>query len=146
MTDQDQIVESPADRAMHEAFKIDEAKVRGHVDRVVRESVEQTLNGLLDAEAQALCNAGRYERSTDRLDTRAGSYPRKLQTKADEVTLKVPRLRSPSRRARAMLADRSRSKIPFSIASAGRTRGWNRWAPRSASTPAAGRSTRGAVR
>lgn len=94
MTDQDRVVESQADRAMHEAFKIDEAKVRGHVDRVVRESVEQTLNGLLDAEAQALCNAGRYERSADRVDTRAGSYPRKLQTKAGEVTLKVPKLRS----------------------------------------------------
>jgi len=39
---------------MKAAFRIDEAKVRGHVDRVVRESVEQTLNGLLDAEAAAL--------------------------------------------------------------------------------------------
>lgn len=94
MQDQDQVVELQTDRAMHEAFKIDEAKVRGHVDRDVRESVEQMLNGLLDAEAQALCNAGRYERSADRVDTRAGSYPRKLQTKAGQVTLKVPKLRS----------------------------------------------------
>ena len=94
MQDQDQAVESQTGRVMREVFKIDEAKVRGHVDRVVRESVEQTLNGLLDAEAQALCNAGRYERSADRVDTRAGSYPRKLQTKAGEVTLKVPKLRS----------------------------------------------------
>ena len=69
MQDQDQAVELQTGRAMHEASKIDEAKVRGHVDRVVRESVEQTLNGLLDAEAQALCNAGRYERSADRVDT-----------------------------------------------------------------------------
>jgi transposase-like protein len=79
---------------MKEAFRIDEAKVAGHVDRLVRESVEQTLNGLLDAEAAALCQAGRYERTDARRDTRAGSYPRKLQTKAGEVTLKVPRLRS----------------------------------------------------
>lgn len=75
-------------------FQIDEAQVRGHVDEVVRQSVEATLNGLLDAEADQLCGAGRYERSPDRLDTRAGSYQRKLDTKAGRVTLKVPRLRS----------------------------------------------------
>ncbi|HYW76099.1 MAG TPA: IS256 family transposase [Gammaproteobacteria bacterium] len=79
---------------MKEAFRIDEAKVQGHVDQVVRESVEQTLNGLLDAEAKALCGAERYERTDARKDTRAGSYTRKLQTKAGEVKLKVPRLRS----------------------------------------------------
>jgi putative transposase len=74
--------------------QVDEAKIRGHVDEVVRSSVEATLNGLLDAEADQLCQAKRYERSADRADTRAGSYDRKLQTKAGEVTLKVPRLRS----------------------------------------------------
>ena len=73
---------------------VDEERVRGHVDEVVRSSVEETLNGLLEAEADRLCGAGRYERSPDRVDTRAGSYDRKLQTKAGEVTLKVPRLRS----------------------------------------------------
>jgi putative transposase len=31
--------------------QVDEAKIRGHVDEVVRSSVEATLNGLLDAEA-----------------------------------------------------------------------------------------------
>jgi putative transposase len=74
--------------------QVDEAKIRGHVDEVVRSSVEATLNGLLDAGADQLCGAERYEHSTDRVDTRAGSYDRKLQTKAGEVTLKVPRLRS----------------------------------------------------
>ena len=49
--------------------------------------MEATLNGLLDAEADQLCGAKRYERSADRVDTRAGSYDRKLQTKAGEVTL-----------------------------------------------------------
>ena len=74
--------------------QVDEAKIRGHVDEVVRTSVEETLNGLLDAEADGLCNAQRYERTADRVDTRSGSYDRKLQTKAGEVKLKVPRLRS----------------------------------------------------
>lgn len=76
------------------AIQIDAEKVRAHVDEVVRGTVEQTLNALLDAEADRLCQAGRYERSPDRQDTRAGSYPRKLQTRAGQVNLKVPRLRS----------------------------------------------------
>jgi transposase-like protein len=82
------------DRGMKDVFKINEAQVRGHVDRIVVGSVEQTLNGLLEAEAKQLCGAGRYERTDARRDTRAGSYDRKLQTKAGEVTLKVPRLGS----------------------------------------------------
>ena len=77
-----------------EVIKIDEGKVRQHVEEVVRQSVEETLNGLLDAEADELCGAKRYERSIERLDTRAGHYERKLHTKAGEVTLKMPRLRS----------------------------------------------------
>jgi len=79
--------------ALTAAFSVDVEKVRGHLDQVVRASVEQTLNALLDAEAERVCQAGRYERSPERQDTRAGSYERKLQTKAGEVTLKVPRLR-----------------------------------------------------
>ena len=74
--------------------EVDEAQVRSHVDEVVRQSVEETLNGLLEAEADQLCGAKRYERSADRIDTRAGSYERGLQTKAGQVKLKVPRLRS----------------------------------------------------
>lgn len=77
-----------------DVISVDESRIRGHVDEVVRTSVEETLNGLLDAEADQLCGAKRYERSADRVDTRAGSYDRKLQTKAGEVNLKAPRLRS----------------------------------------------------
>jgi transposase-like protein len=75
------------------AFSVDAEKVQTHVEQVVRETVEQTLNALLDAEADRACNAGRYERSPERADTRAGSYTRKLSTRAGEVELKVPRLR-----------------------------------------------------
>jgi putative transposase len=77
-----------------DVIKIEEEKIRSHVDGVVRESVEETLNGLLEAEADQLCGAKRYERSPERVDTRAGHYTRKLVTKAGEVELKVPRLRS----------------------------------------------------
>jgi putative transposase len=72
---------------------IDEAKIENHLGELVRGTVEQTLNALLEAEADALCGAQRYERSPDRVDTRAGSYARTLHTKAGEVTLNMPKLR-----------------------------------------------------
>lgn len=75
-------------------IRLDEAQLGEHLDRKITESVEETLNGLLDAEADRLCGAGRYERSAARVDTRAGHYERKLHTKAGEVNLKVPKLRS----------------------------------------------------
>jgi len=74
-------------------IRVDESEIRSHVDEVVRQSVEETLNGLLEAEAEQLCRARRYERSADRADTRAGHYKRTLHTKAGEVELKMPRLR-----------------------------------------------------
>jgi putative transposase len=43
-------------------LQVDEAKLRGHVYAVVRSSVGETLNGLLDAEADQICRAQRYER------------------------------------------------------------------------------------
>ena len=74
-------------------IEIDEARIKDHLGELVRGSVEDTLNALLDAEADQLCNAARYERTEARRDTRAGSYERKLQTKAGEAMLKVPKLR-----------------------------------------------------
>lgn len=74
--------------------KVDEARIQEHLDDVVRRTVEETLNALLDAEADELCGAKRYERSGTRRDTRAGHYSRHLHTKAGEVELKVPKLRS----------------------------------------------------
>lgn len=75
-------------------IEIDQRKLQDHLGQIVRGTVEDTLNAMLDAEADALCGAGRYERSPDRRDTRAGHYERKLHTKAGEVTVKVPKLRS----------------------------------------------------
>ncbi len=75
-------------------IEVNEGEVQEHLGELVRKSVEETLNGLLDAEADQLCGAGRYERSPDRVDTRAGSYTRGLQTSAGEVELKVPKLRT----------------------------------------------------
>lgn len=73
--------------------RIDEERIKDHLGRIVRGTVEDTLNALLDAEADRLCKAKRHERTEARRDTRAGSYPRKLHTRAGEVSLRVPKLR-----------------------------------------------------
>ena len=78
---------------MGQLIQIDEARIRDHLGEMVRGTVEETLNALLDAEADRLCNAQRYERSEARQDSRAGSYERTLHTKAGDVSLKVPKLR-----------------------------------------------------
>jgi len=75
-------------------IRIEQEQLTRHLDKVVRGTVEQTLNALLEEEAERLCQAGRYERTDVRKDTRAGHYTRKLNTKAGEVNLKVPKLRT----------------------------------------------------
>jgi len=76
------------------AVRIDDGRIQAHLDEVVRSTVEEALNALLDAEADHLCGARKYERTEGRKDTRAGSYTRQLHTKAGEVSLQVPKLRS----------------------------------------------------
>jgi len=88
-------VESDTPKAeLGKVIQIDESQLRGQLGELVRESVEETLNAMLDSEADQLCRAKRYERSSERTSTRAGKYQRKLHTKAGEVTLQVPKLRS----------------------------------------------------
>ena len=64
------------EKTMGQVIQIDEARIRDHLGEMVRGTVEETLNAMLDAEADRLCGAGRYERSEARQDTRAGSYER----------------------------------------------------------------------
>ncbi len=80
-------------KQLSKVIRIDESEIRGHLDEMVRGTVEETLNAMLDAEADEMCNAQRYEHSPDRVDTRAGSYKRKLHTKAGDVEVRVPKLR-----------------------------------------------------
>ena len=89
MADEDTPIPGP----LNNVIRIDDERIKGHLDRVVRGTVEETLNALLDAEADRMCKAGRYERTEARRDTRAGHYERGLETKAGAVTLKVPKLR-----------------------------------------------------
>jgi transposase-like protein len=85
--------ENEKPKPMGDVIQIDEARIRDHLGEMVRGTVEETLNAMLDAEADRLCGADRYERSEGRKDTRAGSYQRSLDTKAGKVSLKVPKLR-----------------------------------------------------
>jgi len=80
-------------KSLNHVSKIDQAQMKSQLGQLVLQRVEDTLNGLLDAEAERLCRAQRYERTERRTDTRAGHYRRKLHTKAGEVTLKMPKLR-----------------------------------------------------
>jgi transposase-like protein len=82
------------EKKLSQVIRIDEGKIQEHLGEVVRSTVEETLNAMLDAEADRLCQAVRYERTEARKDTRAGFYERGLQTKAGEVTLKVPKRRT----------------------------------------------------
>ena len=76
------------------AIEVNQEQIKGQLSELVRQSVEETLNGLLAAEADQLCQAKRYERVAGRADTRAGHYKRSLQTQAGKVTLKMPKLRT----------------------------------------------------
>jgi transposase-like protein len=85
--------DSDSTPTLGKVIQIDEKKVEDHLGEIVRGTVEETLNGLLDAEAERLCRARRYERTAAREDTRAGKYERSLETKAGKVKLQVPKLR-----------------------------------------------------
>ena len=59
---------------------------------LVKNSVEETLNSLLDAEADRLVNAERYARDEERTGYHAGHYDRTLTTAAGKVNLRMPKL------------------------------------------------------
>ena len=68
---------------------LNEEVIKVQLKELVRGSVEETLNGLLEAEAEKLAQAGHYERSEQRQGYRSGHYNRNLMTTA-EVKLHVP--------------------------------------------------------
>jgi transposase-like protein len=91
MSDKETSVE--LEKNLNGVIKIDSTQIHSHLDSMVRSTVEETLNKLLDEEADRLCNAGRYEHNESRTDSRAGHYTRKLHVKAGVVELNVPKLR-----------------------------------------------------
>ena len=57
---------------------------------LVKNSIEETLNAMLDEEAKKLVNAERYAREKERSGYRASHYERKFTTTAGEVNLRMP--------------------------------------------------------
>jgi putative transposase len=55
--------EKPETKPMGQVIRIDEARIRDHLGEMVRGTVEEALNAMLDAEADRLCGAGRYQPS-----------------------------------------------------------------------------------
>nr|WP_283243155.1 IS256 family transposase [Yeguia hominis] len=63
---------------------------------MVRSSAEETLNELLEKEAESLTQAARCERSEARQGYRSGHYDRNLTTTSGDVTLHMPWLKGVS--------------------------------------------------
>lgn len=80
------------------------------LDRVVREKVEQTIDLMLDAEADRIANAARYERSGDGKAFRAGHYDRHLTAKAGGLSLKILKLKGEVFRSRSPTSSRKSTR------------------------------------
>ena len=76
--------------------QLNEEVIKGQLKEMVRGSVEETLNELLEQEAEKLTQAARYERNETRQGYRSGHYDRNLTTTSGDVTLHVPRLKGVS--------------------------------------------------
>ena len=78
-----------SDKIIH----LNEGAIKQELKELVRQSVEETLNNLLEQEAAELTNAGRYERTENRKGYRSGHYERDLITTSSEVKLKMPKFK-----------------------------------------------------
>ena len=67
--------------------QLNEAEIKNELKELVRGSVEETLNELLETEAQKLTQAARYERNEQRQGYRSGHfrgcYPQGTQAQRD---------------------------------------------------------------
>jgi len=72
---------------------LNEGAIKQELKELVRTSVEETINNLLDEEAAELLRAGRHERTEEREGYRAGHYDRKMTTTSGEIKVKMPKLK-----------------------------------------------------
>ena len=63
---------------------------------MIRESVRTVLQELVAFEAAGVIGAQRYERTEDRVTERNGTRPKLVTTKADDIEVKIPKLRKGS--------------------------------------------------
>ena len=72
---------------------LNEESLRSDLRELAGKTVEDTLNGLLEAEADKLVGAERHGRTAEREAYRAGHYDRGLTTSSGEVTIHMPKLK-----------------------------------------------------
>ena len=70
-----------------------EQAVKDELRELVRKTIEETINAMLDEEADQLVGAGPYERTDERAAYRAGHYERGFTTTSGQLTLKMPKLK-----------------------------------------------------
>ena len=73
--------------------QFNEEVIKGQLKELVRGSVEETLNELLEKEAETLTQAARYERNEARQGYRSGHYDRNLTTISRNVALHMLHLK-----------------------------------------------------
>ena len=71
----------------------DEQAVKDELREPVGKTIEETINAMLDEEADQLVGAGPYERTDERAAYRAGHYERGFTTTSGQATLKMPKLK-----------------------------------------------------
>ena len=74
-------------------IQLNEELIKHDLKELVRDSVEETLNALLDHEADELVKAEKYERTEGRQGYRSGHYDRNFTTTSGDVTLHIPKLK-----------------------------------------------------
>ena len=62
----------------------------------LRALLERALQDLTDLEASATIGAGKYERSSERTNSRNGTRDREFDTRAGTLQLQIPKLRTGS--------------------------------------------------
>ena len=85
----------------------DEEAVKSELRELVRKTIEETINAMLDEDADQLVGAGPYERAA----YRAGHYERGFTTTSGQVTLKMPKLKG-MRFATAVIERYKRRETP----------------------------------
>ena len=74
-------------------IQVNQEIIHSELKDLVRNSVEEALNAMLDAEVDQLVNADRYARDEERKGYRSGHYTRSFTTSSGEVNLKMPKLK-----------------------------------------------------
>ena len=72
-------------------IQLNQDLIHNELKDLVKNSIEETLNTMLDAEADKLVNAERYARDEQRRGYRAGHYERSFTTTSGDATIKLQR-------------------------------------------------------